>query len=62
MPAVPPAGGYAFCPFQLDIRAKRVLRSGTPLPLTWHQFQLLAALVSRAAGEVISKEELIHIG
>ena len=61
MPAVPPAGGYAFGPFQLDIRAKRVLRSRTPLPLTWHQFQLLA-LVSRAAGEVISKEELIHIG
>src|SRR6187399_2184619 len=51
--------GFAFGPYHLDLRAKRLARDGESLTLTSRQFDLLAALVS-AAGTVISKDDLIR--
>ncbi|MEO8071467.1 MAG: winged helix-turn-helix domain-containing protein [Acidobacteriota bacterium] len=55
---MPTRGGFAFGPFQLDTRAKRLLRDGTPVPLPIRQFDLLHVLVSRS-GDVLAKDTLI---
>jgi DNA-binding winged helix-turn-helix (wHTH) protein len=55
---VPPADGYAFGPYRLDLRAKRLLRGDDRIDLHGRQFDLLAALVKHA-GILLSKDELI---
>jgi DNA-binding winged helix-turn-helix (wHTH) protein len=52
--------GFAFGPFELDARNKRLLRRGEPVALPSRQFDLLCALVARA-GEVLSKDHLIQV-
>lgn len=54
-----PAGGFAFGPYQLDPRAKHLLRDGTPVVLAGRQFELLAALVTQA-GQIVSNDDLIR--
>ena len=58
---MPQSDSFAFGPFQLDLRAKRLLENGEPIAVSPRQFELLAALVSKA-GEVLSKDRLIQIG
>lgn len=55
---MPPADGYAFGPYRLDLRARRLLRGDDRIDLPEHQFDLLATLV-RHAGTLLSKDELI---
>jgi two-component system OmpR family response regulator len=43
---------------RLDLRARRALRAGEPLPLTAREFALLTYLVRRA-GRVVSKTEIL---
>ena len=43
---------------QLDLRARRALCSGDPVPLTAREFALLTYLVRRA-GRVVSKQEIL---
>ena len=54
-----PGDLFAFGPFQLDARARRLSRDGEALTLTGRQFDLLHLLVSRA-GETLSKDFLIE--
>ena len=56
---MPSAGGFAFGPYQLDVRARRLIRAGVPIALTDHQCDALHALVSRP-GEVLPKDALIQ--
>jgi DNA-binding winged helix-turn-helix (wHTH) protein len=58
---MPSGGDFAFGPFRLDTRSKRLLRSGEPVTLDARQFDVLRALVSRA-GHLLSKDELIRAG
>ena len=51
---------FAFGPFQLDLRARRLIKDGEPVAVNSRQFDLLSALVSKA-GEVVSKDDLIQI-
>jgi len=60
-PAVLPGDRFAFGPFQLDVRARRLLKTDEPIALSPRQLELLAALVSKA-GEVMSKDALIRVG
>src|SRR5437763_8789942 len=55
-----PGDGFAFGPFELDARGKRLLRAREPLPISVRHFDLLHALVANA-GEVLSKDRLIEI-
>jgi DNA-binding winged helix-turn-helix (wHTH) protein len=57
---VPRNDAFAFGPFELDTRRRRLLRRGEPVALSRRQFDLLCMLVSRA-GEVLSKDQLIEI-
>ncbi len=57
---MPESDGFAFGPFHLDPRGKRLLRDGEPIRLTQRHFDLLCALVAKA-GEVLSKDQLIQI-
>lgn len=50
---------FAFGPFQLDARAKRLTRDGDPVALTGRHFDLLHLLVSKA-GQILSKDALIE--
>lgn len=43
---------------ELDLRARRVLRAGVPVPLTAREFALLTFLVRRA-GRVVTKQEIL---
>jgi DNA-binding response OmpR family regulator len=43
---------------RLDLRARRALRAGEPLPLTAREFALLTFLVRRA-GRIVSKTEIL---
>jgi two-component system OmpR family response regulator len=43
---------------QLDLRARRAVRAGVPLPLTAREFELLTFLVRRA-GCLVSKQEIL---
>jgi two-component system, OmpR family, response regulator len=43
---------------RLDLRARRALRGGQPIPLTAREFELLTYLVRRA-GRVVSKQEIL---
>jgi len=52
---------FAFGPFQLDLRSKRLLENGEPVALSPRQLDLLGALVSHA-GDVLSKDQLIQVG
>jgi DNA-binding winged helix-turn-helix (wHTH) protein len=56
---VPPGTVFAFGPFQLEIRSRRLLRSGESVPLGSRQFDLLQLLVSKA-GQILSKDALIE--
>ena len=60
-PPVPQGDRFAFGPFQLDVRAKRLLKTGEPVAVNPRQLDLLTALVSRA-GEILTKNQLIHVG
>lgn len=53
-----PGEVYAFGPFELDIKARRLTKQGEILPLTSRQFDLLHFLVAHA-GRVLSKDQLI---
>ena len=55
-----PAEGltFVFGPYTLDPRTKRLLREGRVVPLTTKAFDTLEVLV-RAAGQTVSKEELL---
>jgi DNA-binding winged helix-turn-helix (wHTH) protein len=50
---------FAFGPFQLDTRTRRLSRNGEPVVLTDRQIELLCLLVSKA-GQVLSKDVLIE--
>jgi Tol biopolymer transport system component/DNA-binding winged helix-turn-helix (wHTH) protein len=50
---------YEFGPFRLDVTEKLLLRDGVALPLEPTQFDVLTVLV-RAAGHLVSREELTH--
>jgi DNA-binding winged helix-turn-helix (wHTH) protein len=52
--------GYAFGPFELDARGKRLLREREAVSISARHFDLLHALVANA-GEVLSKDRLIEI-
>ncbi len=56
---MPPGDVFAFGPFQLDAKARRLTREGDPVPLTGRQFDLLHLLVAKA-GHVLSKDSLIE--
>ena len=49
---------YAFGPFQLDVRRRRLSRDGMPLALTPTVIEVLIHLV-REAGHVVTKDELL---
>jgi DNA-binding winged helix-turn-helix (wHTH) protein/TolB-like protein len=50
---------YAFGPFLLDTRERRLLRDGVAVPLTLKAFDLLQALVENQ-GHLVSKDELMR--
>src|SRR5512143_1524515 len=50
---------YAFGPFLLEPRERRLLRNGQPVPLTVKAFDLLEVLVRRD-GRLLHKEELLQ--
>jgi DNA-binding winged helix-turn-helix (wHTH) protein/TolB-like protein/Flp pilus assembly protein TadD len=56
VPATPP---YAFGPFLLDTRERRLLRDGKVVPLTLKAFDLLLVLVENQ-GHLLQKEELLR--
>jgi DNA-binding winged helix-turn-helix (wHTH) protein/TolB-like protein len=49
---------YEFGPFRLDVRARRLLRNGEPLPLTPKDFEILVLLVTNRK-RVVTKAELM---
>lgn len=49
---------YEFGPFRLDVRARRLLRDGEPLPLTPKDFETLVLLVTNRQ-RVVTKAELM---
>jgi DNA-binding winged helix-turn-helix (wHTH) protein/TolB-like protein/Flp pilus assembly protein TadD len=55
----PPAPSYAFGPFLLDTRERRLLRGREAVPLTLKAFELLQVLVENQ-GHLLDKEELIR--
>ena len=55
----PPAPRYAFGPFLLDTRERRLLRNGEAVPLTLKAFDLLQVLVENQ-GHLLQKEELLR--
>jgi len=57
-PHTPPAA-FAIGDIELDGGARTVRRAGAPVDLTTVEFDLLAALM-RAAGNTVSREELVH--
>src|SRR5215469_1153263 len=50
---------YAFGDFELDLAARSLTKSGTPVPLAPKTFDLLAILVRRP-GNLVSKREIIE--
>jgi DNA-binding winged helix-turn-helix (wHTH) protein/TolB-like protein len=55
-PGIP---SYAFGPFLLDTRERRLLRDGEPVPLTLKAFDLLVVLVENQ-GHLLPKDELMR--
>ncbi len=51
---------YAFGPFLLDSRERRLLRDGQPVPLTIKAFDLLEVLAQND-GRLLRKEELLRL-
>jgi DNA-binding winged helix-turn-helix (wHTH) protein/TolB-like protein/Tfp pilus assembly protein PilF len=51
---------YAFGPFLLDSRERRLLRDGQPVPLTIKAFDVLEAL-ARNEGRLVRKKELLRL-
>ena len=51
---------YAFGPFLLDTRERRLLRDGEPVPLTIKAFDLLEVL-AKNDGRLLRKEELLRL-
>ena len=59
---MPSASGFAFGPYQLDVRAKRLVRTGEDgarIPLSELHFDLLHLFVSRP-GDLLTKDVLIQ--
>ena len=56
---MPPGTVFAFGPFELDARARRLLRDGEPVALGGRQFDLLHVFVSKP-GQILSKDLLIE--
>jgi DNA-binding response OmpR family regulator len=52
----PTNDAYAFGPFLLEPRERRLLRNGQPVPLTVRAFDLLQVLVRRP-GRLVHKQE-----
>ncbi len=50
---------YAFGPFRLDVRRRRLFRDDDPVPLTPKAFDTLVVLV-QCAGRTVSKDELMQ--
>ena len=59
-PTEPANDAYAFGPFLLEPRERRLLRDGQPVPLTVKTFDLLEVLVRRQ-GRLLHKEELLQL-
>ena len=59
-PNEPANDAYAFGPFRLEPRERRLLRDGQPVPLTVKTFDLLEVLVRRQ-GRLLRKEELLQL-
>lgn len=57
--AVSAGDGFAFGPYQLDTRSKRLLSDGEPIAIGSRQFDLLRVLLSKP-GHVFSKDQLIQ--
>lgn len=57
--ASPATTQYGFGDIVIEVEARRVLRSGTPIMLRPREFDLLVAL-SRRIGHVVSKERLLR--
>ena len=53
-------GVYEFGPFRLEVRERRLLRDGRPIPLRGKVLDTLCVLVSRP-GRLIEKDELIAV-
>src|SRR6266513_1023435 len=51
-------GAYQFGPFHLDVRERRLSRSGEVIPLRLKVFDTLLALVQNA-GRLVTKQELL---
>ncbi len=60
-PPVPHGDRFGFGPFQLDVTSKHLLKAGEPVAVNPRQLDLLTALVSKA-GEILTKDQLIHVG
>ncbi len=56
---MPPGNVFAFGPFQLDTKTRRLTKDGESVALTARQFDLLHLLVAKA-GHVLSKDSLIE--
>ncbi len=54
-----PAGPVRFGPFEADLRAGELRKSGVKLRLTGQPFEILAMLLARP-GEVVTREDLRH--
>lgn len=55
---MPSGDGFAFGPFRLDLRTKRLLRDGVLVELSPREFDVLHLLISRAP-ELVTKDDLI---
>jgi hypothetical protein len=51
---------YEFGPFRMDVRERRLLRDGEPVPLTTKVFETLRVLLERS-GRLLTKDELMEI-
>jgi pimeloyl-ACP methyl ester carboxylesterase len=49
---------YEFGPFRMDVRERRLLRDGEPVPLTTKVFETLRVLLERS-GRLLTKDELM---
>jgi DNA-binding winged helix-turn-helix (wHTH) protein len=58
---VPASARFTFAPFELDPARRRLIASGEPLAISDRQLDVLVLLVERA-GQIVSKDDLIHAG
>jgi len=50
---------YGFGPFRLEVGERRLVRAGSPIPLTGKAFETLRVLVDRH-GTLVSKSDLMN--